>query len=96
VRTHKLSTSAYAAQLVRNHVQARLPLSTAELQALRTSIDEVNAIGRTLNDVARALQRGECVREPTNGELKVLFAALVRLRERFRALAIANELSWRS
>jgi predicted DNA-binding protein len=95
-RRHKLSTSAHAARLVSDPVQAQLPLPTTELQALRTSIDEVNTLGRALNDVARALQRGERVRGPTNGDLKALFAALVRLRDRVRVLADTNRRSWLS
>lgn len=95
-RRHNLSISAYAARLVSDHVQAQLPLPTAELQALRTSIDEINTLGRDLNDVARALHRRERVHGPTNGELKALFAALVRLHERYKALVIANKSSWRS
>lgn len=65
-----LSISAYAARLVSDHVQTQLPLPAAELQALRASIDEVNTLGRALNDVAHALHRRERVHGPTNGELK--------------------------
>jgi hypothetical protein len=93
-RRHKLSTSAYAARLVSEHVQARLPLPTSELEALRASIDEMHTIGRTLTDIARALNQREQVSRPTRGELKALLAALVRLRDRVQTLAETNRRSW--
>jgi hypothetical protein len=74
------SMSGYAESIVRRHVQARLQLPALELDALRVSIAEVNEIGR--------------MNLPNTSDLKSLLTALSRMRDRFRALMLANASSW--
>jgi hypothetical protein len=93
-RAERVSVSAYGDRLIHTHVQAGLPVPTAELEALRVSIAEMNAIGRRLNELAWALNQGQQRSELSTADLKHLFAALVRLRDRTHALLDANARSW--
>src|SRR5262249_18381756 len=91
---HRVSMSAYLARIIRDHAQAGLPLPAAALEALEASNDEVNAIGRRLNEIARALNSGEHVASLSRTDQKTLLAALVRLRDRVSAVISANATSW--
>ena len=51
-----MPTSTYVSLLIRSHLRALTPLPTAELEALKRSVAEVSAIGRNLNQIARAAE----------------------------------------
>ena len=72
------------------------PLPTAELVALKRSVAEVSAIGRNLNQIARALNQGERASGPSRADLQALLRALDGLRVHIKALINANLASWRS
>ena len=56
-RARELPTSTYVSYLVRTHLRAQTPLPTAELEALKRSVAEVGAIGRNINQIARAVNQ---------------------------------------
>jgi hypothetical protein len=81
--------------LIRSHLRALAPLPTAELVALKRSVAEVNAIGRNLNQIARAVNHGEPPGGgPSRADLRALIRALDALRVHIKALVNANLASW--
>jgi antitoxin component of RelBE/YafQ-DinJ toxin-antitoxin module len=52
-----LPTSTYISYLVRSHLTAQTPLPTQELAALKRSVAEIGAIGRNINQIARAVNQ---------------------------------------
>jgi hypothetical protein len=93
-RGQQLSVSTCAGSIVRIHLQAQTPVPTAEIAELKLSIAEVNEIGRMLNDVARAMSQRERADGPSLADLGSLLDALIRMRDRVRALVDANSASW--
>jgi hypothetical protein len=93
-RAQQQSVSSYASSIVRIHVQAQTPLPASEIAALKRNNAEVNEIGRRLNDLARAINQGEQTTGPSLSDLKLLLDALIRMRDRFHAVLVANARSW--
>jgi hypothetical protein len=91
-----MPTSTYVSFLIRSHLRALTPLSTAELVALKRSVAEVGAIGRNLNQIARAVNQGERPSGPSKADLQALLRALMGLRVHIKALVNVNLASWRS
>ncbi len=91
-----IPTGTYISMLVRSHLRSLTPLPSDELAALKRSIAEVGAIGRNLNQIARALNRGEHPHGPSSGDLMALLRALTGLRDHTKALISANLTSWSS
>jgi hypothetical protein len=90
-----LATNTYVSLLIRAHLRRLTPLPTAELAALKRSVAEIGAIGRNLNQIARAVNRGEAPTGPSRADLQALLRALTGLRDHFKALIAANLESWR-
>jgi hypothetical protein len=86
--------ATYVALFVRAHLRNLPPLPTEELAALKRSIAEVGAIGRNLNQIARAINRGEQGDAIEIAYLQGLMRVLAGLRDRTKALITANTLSW--
>ena len=91
-----MPTSTYVSLLVRSHLRALTPLPTAELEALKRSVAEISAIGRNLNQIARAVNQGERPNGPSKADLQALLRALMGLRVHIKALINLNLASWRS
>jgi len=90
----KIRPSTYAGLLLRAHLRNLTPLPTEELLALKRSIAEVGAVGRNLNQIARALHQGEGARGPDVAYLQGLLKILTGLRDHTKAIVTANSLSW--
>jgi hypothetical protein len=90
-----LSASTYAALLLRVHLQGGNPLPKAEYLALRQSVLEMGAIGRTLNQVARVLQQDGRANVPGRAEVQTMLKIATGLKDHFRSLLAANERAWR-
>jgi predicted DNA binding CopG/RHH family protein len=91
-----MPTSTYVSFLIRSHLRALTPLPTSELEALKRSVAEVSAIGRNLNQIARAANQGERPNGPSKADLQALLRALMGLRVHMKALINVNLASWRS
>ena len=90
-----MPTSTYVSFLIRSHLRALTPLPTAELDALKRSVAEVGAIGRNLNQIARAVNQGEPPGGgPSRADLRALIRALDALRVHIKALINGNLASW--
>ena len=95
-KARAMPTSTYVSLLVRSHLRALTPLPTAELEALKRSVAEISALGRNLNQIARAANHGERPNGPSKADLQALLRALMGLRVHMKALINVNLASWRS
>jgi hypothetical protein len=91
-----LAPATYASILLRMHLRALTPVPEAELRALRQSTRELAAIGRALNQIARAARQGESGTGVGREELWTLLKACEALRDHVRAYIRANVSSWGS
>lgn len=86
--------ATYASVLLRAHLRGLPPLPKEELLALKRSVAELAAIGRNINQIARAANEGgrlpASVRDEFRGMLKVCEA----LRDNTKSLLKANLASW--
>ena len=90
-----MASATYAAVLLRSHLRNVAPLPKEELLTLKRSIAELSAIGRNLNQIARAVNSGERVSLPGRQEVLVMLKIAEGLREHVKALLKANTASWR-
>lgn len=92
----ELPVSTYVSLLVRSHLRSVAPLPTAELVALKRSLAEVGAIGRNLNQIARAVNEQQWPTGPDIYYLSRLYKLITTMRDDFKKLIIANLASWDS
>jgi len=92
----ELPVSTYVSLLVRSHLRSVAPLPTAELIALKRSLAEVGAIGRNLNQIARAVNEQQWPNGPDLYYLSRLYKLIITMRDDFKKLIIANLASWNS
>ncbi|MBS0420211.1 MAG: plasmid mobilization relaxosome protein MobC [Proteobacteria bacterium] len=87
-------TATYVSFLIRSHLRSLAPLLPNELAVLKASIAELGAIGRNMNQIAHALNRGEHPHGPNIGDLRAVMRALAALRDSFKAVIVANLTGW--
>jgi len=90
-----LASGTYLAFLARTHLHGRAPLPRPEYLALRESILELKAIGRNLNQIAKALNQGKHAAMSGRAEVDAMLRAVEGLRDEFKALINANAESWK-
>jgi hypothetical protein len=95
-RARGLPTSTYISYLVRAHLRAQTPLPTAELETLKRSVAEIGAIGRNINQIARAVNQQQWPSGPDPIVLKQMIQVLTVMRDHVKALINANLASWDS
>ena len=59
-----MASATYLSVLLRSHLRALTPLPKDELAALKHAVGELGAVGRNLNQIARAAQPGRAGRRP--------------------------------
>jgi hypothetical protein len=90
-----MPASTYVSFLIRSHLRNVAPMPIAELTALKQSIGEIGAIGRNINQIARAMNRGETASGLTRAEVQALIKALTAHKDRMKAVIAANLASWK-
>jgi hypothetical protein len=95
-RARAMPASTYVSLLIRSHLRSVTPLPTAELDVLKRSVAEISAIGRNLNQIARAVNQGEGPNGARNADLQALLRALNGMRVHIKSLINSNLESWRS
>ena len=88
--------ATYVAVLTRSHLRRLAPLPKDELLALRRSISELAAIGRNLNQIAKAANDGGRVPSSAREEFRAMLKVCEALRDNTKALLKANLTSWES
>jgi hypothetical protein len=88
-----MRSATYVSVLVRSHRRGIAPLPKDELLALKRAISELTAIGRNLNQIAKASHQGLAL-PPRREDLRAMLKIAEALRDNFRELLKANERSW--
>ena len=88
--------ATYVAVLTRSHLRRLAPLPKDELLALRRSIGELAAIGRNLNQIAKAANDGGRLPGSAREEFRAMLKVCEALRDNTKALLKANVTSWES
>lgn len=85
--------ATYVAALVRSHLRGITPLLKEDRVALDRAVAELTALGRNLNEIARALNQGQSV-APRRDDVQAMLRVCSALRDHVKALLAANEKSW--
>ena len=93
-RARNLPRSTYISYLVRSHLRAQVPLPNEELAVLKRSVAEIGAIGRNVNQIARAVNQQQWPSGPDPKVLSELMWVLTAMRTEIKALVNANLASW--
>jgi Bacterial mobilisation protein (MobC) len=89
-----MPAATYVSVLVRAHLHHIAPLPKTEYLALRRSLTELSAIGRNLNQLARATNQGVSLSALSGEDMDALLRVTHAVRDEVQALLIANERSW--
>ena len=89
-----MRSATYVSVLVRSHLRNLAPLPREELTALKRSMAELGAIGRNLNQIARAANLGGKLTGPGREDLRAMLKVAEALRDHVKTLIRANESSW--
>ena len=90
-----MPSATYVSVLVRSHLRNLAPLPKEELSALKRSVAELGAIGRNLNQIARAANQGGRPSGPGREDLQAMFRVAEALRDHVKALLRANQIAWK-
>lgn len=85
--------ATYVAALVRSHLRGISPLLKEDRLALDRVVAELTAVGRNLNQVARALNRGQSI-VPRRDDVEAMLRVCGALRDHVKTLLAANEKNW--
>lgn len=86
--------ATYLSVLTRAHLRALTPLPKAELLSLKRTIAELAAIGRNINQFAKAANEGGRVPGSVREEFRAMLKICEALRHNTKALLKANETTW--
>ena len=89
-----MASATYVSVLVRSHLRLLAPLPKEELIALKRAVSELGAIGRNLNQIARAANQGARVRGVGHDEFRAILKICEALRDHTKNLIKANAASW--
>jgi len=93
-RARGMAPATYVSLLTRSHLRGGAPLPKSEFLALRQSVVELTTIGRNLNQIARAINQGGKPAMPGRAEVGAMVKVAEGLRDHFKKLLKANQLSW--
>ena len=91
-----MASATYASVLLRAHLRALTPLPKDELVALKEAVSELSAIGRNLNQIARAASSGARIAGVGYEEFRAMLKVCEALRDHTKSLVKANAASWAS
>jgi hypothetical protein len=91
-----MAAATYAGVLIRAHLRSLPPLPRHELLELKRSVAELGAIGRNINQLARAANQSGRVVAPGRDDLRSILRVCEGLRDHVKALIKANTRSWES
>jgi hypothetical protein len=89
-----MAPATYVSVLTRAHLRSLAPLPREELLALKRTVAELGAVGRNLNQIARAANQGERIDGPGPHEVQLMLRICEALRDHVKALLLANLRSW--
>ena len=89
-----MAGATYVSVLVRSHLRRLPPLPKDELDTLKRTVAELGAIGRNLNQIARAANQGSQMAAPGRDNLRAFLKVCEGLRDHVKDLIKANANSW--
>lgn len=89
-----MASATYLTYLTRSHLRGASPLPKAEYTLLKQSVEQLAAVGRNLNQIARAMNQGERGAAPGRNEVLAMIKVAEGLRDHFKGLLDANNRSW--
>jgi hypothetical protein len=89
-----MASATYVSVLVRSHLRTLTPLPKDELVALKHAVSELGAVGRSLNQIARAANQGARVGDVGHDEFRALLKICEALRDHTKNLIKVNAASW--
>jgi len=89
-----MPAATYIAALVRAHLRALAPLPSEEVATLKRSIAELSAIGRNLNQIARAAHQTGRITGPNRDDLRSMLKVCEAMRGHIKELVRANRATW--
>jgi hypothetical protein len=89
-----MASATYVSVLVRAHLRGLAPLPQDELAALKRAVGELGAVGRNLNQIARAANQGARVASPGRDDFRAILKICEALRDHTKDLIKANTASW--
>jgi hypothetical protein len=92
--TRGMRPATYASVLLRAHLRGLTPLPKDELAALKQAVGELGAVGRNLNQIAKAVNQGARVVGPGRDEFRAILKVCEALRDHTKGLIKANTASW--
>jgi hypothetical protein len=91
----RMAAATYVSVLVRAHLRHLALVPEDELRALNRMVAELGAIGRNLNQIARAAHQAAPTAEPRRGDVLAMLRVCEALRDHVKALLKANAASWK-
>jgi hypothetical protein len=88
--------ATYASVLLRAHLRRLTPLPKDELAVLKHAVAELGAVGRNLNQIARAANQGAGTAGFGREEFRAVLKICQALRDHTKGLVKANEASWKT
>jgi hypothetical protein len=89
-----MASATYISVLVRSHLRSLTPLPKEELVALKRAVGELGAIGRSLNQIARAANEGGRIAGIGRDEFRAILKICEALRDHTKNLIKTNTASW--
>jgi hypothetical protein len=89
-----MASATYISVLVRSHLRSLVPLPKEELLALKRAVGELGAIGRNLNQIARAANEGRPIVGIGREEFRAILKICEALRDHTKNLIKTNTASW--
>jgi Bacterial mobilisation protein (MobC) len=89
-----MAPATYVSVLTRSHLRSLAPLPKAEWLALERIVTELSKLGRNINQIARAANRGVQVSDPVSSQVRPMFAICNLLRVHIKELLQANAKAW--
>jgi hypothetical protein len=89
-----MPAATYVSVLTRAHLRSLAPLPAEELLTLKRTLGELGAIGRNLNQIARAANQGQLVASPGRDDLTTMLRVCGTLRDSLKRVLLANLKSW--
>ena len=89
-----MAAATYVSVLTRSHLRSLAPLPKAEWLILERILTELGKLGRNINQIARAANRGERISDPEATQFRAMLKICEALRVKTKELLLANARSW--
>ena len=89
-----MAPATYVSVLTRSHLRCLAPLPKAEWLTVEKIVTELSKLGRNINQIARAANRGERVSDPGSTQFRAVLTICNALRVNTKKLLQANAKSW--